>query len=301
MTPGRADPLQRLREALPRLRNASRRVAELILADPERAAQSSITRLAAAAETTPATVTRLATGLGFEGFPALRAAIAVENGRAAQSGWERDIGTAIQPEDGADQVLNVLAGVEVQALRNSLTSVDRDAAVRLAEAIAAASRVHIYSDWGDSISARELYLRLLRIGVPVWYCEGSNSARAITPLLDTGDVVLAVSRSGADPLGRAFLTAGAERGALTAVITGEPDSDIAGCSDVVLYTGTRNGRMWTEYFAGRASDVLVAGLLFVLVAQRMPAQPQPSGSDELHLADGALFSEHQQPTGDENR
>lgn len=280
------DPLQRVREALPRLRGASERVAEAILAEPEQVAHGSITRLATTAQTTPATVTRLATALGFAGFPALRAAIAMENGRVAQSGWERDIGTAIRPQDPAEQVLSVLAATEAQALRNALGAVDVAAAIRLADAIAAAGRVHLYADWGDSISARELYLRLLRIGVPVWFCEGANSARAIGSLLGDGDVALIVSRSGADQLGRTFLTEAGERGALTAVITGEPDGTITDCSDIVLFTGTHNGRMWTEYFAGRASDVLVAGLIFVLVAQRMPDRGRSaSGTEELPLVD----------------
>ena len=56
------------------------------------------------------------------------------------------------------------------------------------------------------------------------------------------------------------------------MITGEPESKIARTSDVVLFTGTRNGRIWTDFFAGRASDVLTAGLLFVLVAQRLPGR-----------------------------
>lgn len=267
-----ADPLQLIRERLPRLKGATARVAERILAEPEQAAHGSITRLAAAADTTPATVSRLATQLGFAGFPALRAAIATENGRQAQSGWARDIGTAIGPDDSAEQVINVLAGTAMQALRNALSAVDLDAAARVADAVATAARVHIYGEWGDAISARELHIRLLRIGVPAWFVEGSRAAASTAPLLGPGDVALAVSRSGSDALTADFIGRAAGQGALTVVITGEPRSTVASAGDVVLYTGTPNGRMWTEFFAGRASDVLVAGLIFVLVAQRMPAR-----------------------------
>ena len=37
---------------------------------------------------------------------------------------------------------------------------------------------------------------------------------------------------------------------------------------IPLFTGIRNGSVWTQYFAGRASDTLVSSLLWVLVAQR---------------------------------
>lgn len=95
--------LQELREILPDLNRTMRRVAEEILADPVGAGSTSITALATRAEAAPATVSRLASRLGYTGFPALRSAIAVENGRNAQSGWERDIGTSIAPEDSADR------------------------------------------------------------------------------------------------------------------------------------------------------------------------------------------------------
>jgi DNA-binding MurR/RpiR family transcriptional regulator len=278
-----ANPLQLISDALPRLKGAAARVAELILSDPEGAAGGSITRLASAADTSAATVTRLATNLGFDGFPALRAAIAMETGRAAQSGWERDIGSSISPDDAPGQVLNVLAGTEANALRAALSAIDLDAATQAADAIASAGRVHIYGEWGDAISAQELYIRLLRIGVPAWFHDGNQASRVGAGLLGPGDVALAVSRSGSDPTAGAFIEVAAELGARTVLITGEPGSALAESSELVLFTGTRNGRTWTEFFAGRASDVLTAGLLFVLVAQRVPDRRSvPTGYDPGH-------------------
>ncbi|RPK54826.1 hypothetical protein EES43_27560 [Streptomyces sp. ADI96-02] len=61
-----------------------------------------------------------------------------------------------------------------------------------------------------------------------------------------------------------------EHGALTAVITGSPQSPIAAEVDVALHTGTGVGGSWTDYFAGRSSDSLIGALLWALVAQRIP-------------------------------
>ncbi|PKA42016.1 MurR/RpiR family transcriptional regulator (plasmid) [Rhizobium sullae] len=267
---GKANPLQQIVDAMPECRGAARRVAEIILASPEKVAGSSITWLAEAAKTSPATVTRLAEQLGFDGYPALRTAIAMERGRAAQSSWESDIGSAIQPNDRPDQVLRVLAGTAANALRNALAEIDLEAITKVAEAIAVAHRVHIYGEWGDAIPAQELAIRLLRIGIPVWFHDGNQASRIGAGLLAPGDVALAVSRAGQEPTGIDFLRLSGERGALTVAITGEPQSKIAKTAAIALYTGTRNGENWTEFFAGRASDTLTAGLLFVLVAQRVP-------------------------------
>ncbi|WP_331714219.1 MurR/RpiR family transcriptional regulator [Auraticoccus cholistanensis] len=261
-------PLQLIRQALPDLNAAMTRVAEQILEHPQDVGRAPITRLAEQADTSPATVTRLAVLLGFEGYPALRAAIAEENGRGAQAGWEADIGRMIQPDDPADQVLNVLAGTQANALRNALGAIDLDAAGRLADAMAAATRIHIYGEWGDAIPAQELHIRLLRIGRPTWFTRDAQEAAVVSSLLGPSDVALVLSRSGRNAGAEELVRLARLRGATTAVITGMAESALAGAVDEVLLTGTPDGPAWTDYFAGRASDVLTAGLLWVLVAQR---------------------------------
>ncbi|WP_169501724.1 MurR/RpiR family transcriptional regulator [Kribbella catacumbae] len=263
-------PLQVVKRALPDLNGSMHRVAEHILANPDEVARGSITKLATAAGTSAATVTRLSTHLGFAGYPALRAALAMEVGRGLEAGWTSDIGLAIGPADPPEQVLHVLAGTQANALRNALGSIDLVAAARVADAIAGARRTHIYGEWGDAIPARELYIRLLRIGIPVWFFDGPQSAQIASGLLGDGDVALVVSRSGIDPATLEFIRRSKAEGALTVAITGVADSPVGTEAEVGLDTGTPAGGTWTEFFAGRASDTLTAGLLFVLVAQRVP-------------------------------
>jgi DNA-binding MurR/RpiR family transcriptional regulator len=267
---GNPSPLELVKRALPDLHGAMQRVAEHILAHPDEVARGSITKLAEAAGTSAATVTRLSTHLGFAGYPALRAALAMEVGRGLEAGWASDIGLAIGPADPPEQVLSVLASTQANALRNALASIDLAAATRVADAIAGARRTHIYGEWGDAIPARELYIRLLRIGIPVWFFDGPQSAQIAGGLLADGDVALVVSRSGIDETSLNFIRRSQAEGATAVAITGVPDSPVGRIADVTLDTGTPVGGTWTEFFAGRASDTLTAGLLFVLVAQRVP-------------------------------
>jgi DNA-binding MurR/RpiR family transcriptional regulator len=267
---GTPSPLQLAKRALSDLNGAMLRVAEQILANPDDVARGSITKLAEAAQTSAATVTRLSTHLGFAGYPALRAALAMEVGRGMEAGWASDIGLAIGPADPPEQVLNVLASTQANALRNALASIDLNAATRVADAIAGARRTHIYGEWGDAIPARELYIRLLRIGIPVWFFDGPQSAQIAGGLLGEGDVGLVVTRSGTDGTTLDFVRRVTAQGALSVAITGVVASPVGEIADVAFDTGTPAGGTWTEFFAGRASDTLTAGLLFVLVAQRVP-------------------------------
>jgi DNA-binding MurR/RpiR family transcriptional regulator len=265
-----ASPLELIRAALPGMQGARRRVAEFMLEHAQDVATRSITWLAEQTDASAATISRLATALGFEGYPELRAAIANENGRGAQAGWEQDIGSAITPDDPAEKVLSVLAGNQFGAARNAMASLDLPALERVADRIAHARRVHLFGEWGDLAPSQELYLRLLRIGIPVWLHEGAYAARVGASMLEDTDVALTICRSGDSEIATRFLQVAASHGAMTVVITGAPDTALAASAEEVIFTGTRVGSSWTDYFAGRSSDALVGGVLWALVAQRVP-------------------------------
>ena len=265
-----ASPLQALRDTLPALSGATARAAAHIVASPAEVSGMSITHLAAASQVSPATLTRLAGVLGYSGFPALRAAIATEHGREVQGGWQRDIGTAISPDDSAEDVLGVLVSAQTRAARHLMGALDLDGAARAAGWIAAAGRIHLHGEWGDSVALHELYLRLLRIGRPVWWHESQQASRVAASLMGPGDVALVLARSPEDAAALEFCRLSAARGAHTVAIISDPDCTLAREVEVALDTGTREGSAWTDYFAGRASDTLTAALLWVLVAQRIP-------------------------------
>lgn len=270
-------PLQLIRDTLPTLSGARERVAQIILSDPDEAGRNSITWLAERADTQAATVTRLSTALGYSGFPALRAAVANENGREVQAGWESDIGSEISPADSPEDVLNVLAGHQFRAVRNAMANIELDQVLKAAESIVTAKRVQIFGEWGDKPPADELFMRLLRIGVPAWFSEGAYTSEIGASLLSAGDVALVVSRSGESDIASSFIRTAANHGATTIVLTGSPDSSLAKGCDITLFTGTGtgDGHTWTEYFAGRASDDFLGGLLWMLVAQRLPSSFTP--------------------------
>lgn len=262
-------PLRHIADVRASLNPTMERVAAAILDDPAASGLESITALAQRAGTSATAITRFAVQMGYSGFPALRGAIALDNGRSVQSGWEQDIGTEIHPEHSPSEVLGILAGTQARALRDSVNLLDIDDIERAATCIAGAGRVHLFAEWGDVPSMRELHMRLLRIGVPIWFHESPQEAGlAVTTLLRDHDVLLLGNRTGeSDAAVR--LAQAVKKGAGTSIaIHGEPGSRLDGAVDISLYTGIRNGSVWTQYFAGRASDTLVASLLWVLVAQK---------------------------------
>lgn len=281
-------PLRHIANVLPSLNPTMAQVAAAVLEDPTASGMESITALARRAGTSATTVTRFAVQMGYSGFPALRGSIALDNGRSVQSGWEHDIGTEISPDHSADEVLGILAGTQARALRDSVSFLDVADLERAAACIAEAGRVHLFAEWGDVPAMRELHMRLLRIGVPAWFHESPQEAGlAVSTLLRDGDVLVLGNRSGgSDAAVRLARTVQKTAGTAIA-IHGEPESRLARAVDISLYTGIRNGSVWTQYVAGRTSDTLVASLLWVLVAQ------QRTRDSEISFLDTSILFENE--------
>jgi DNA-binding MurR/RpiR family transcriptional regulator len=263
-------PLQALSLRQGALTGPRLRVARVLLASGAGAGSRSITEVARLAETSPATVNRLSKELGYDGFPALRAAIAHERGRDVQAGWERDIGREITPSDSPDEVVKVLAMTQTRAIRAAVAGVDLESLARRADAHVAARRVHLFGEWGDSIPARELFQRLFRIGRPLWFHESATAASVVSTLIDRGDVAIAFSRRGLEGAAAEFLRGASAAGALTAAVTGAPESAVGRAAEMVAFGGVAVSDEWLELYAGRSSDTLVTATLWVLVAQRLP-------------------------------
>lgn len=261
--------MQAVRDALPELNTTMRRVAEEILADPVSAGSASITDLADRASAPPATVSRLATRLGYKGFPALRSALAEENGRHAQAGWENDIGSGIGRHDPAEDVLNVLAGTAARALRDAASSIDTSSIKHAAEVLAAAERIFLYGEWGDYVALRELQMRLQRIGLSATFIDGGpTTVRELSKTMTSKDAVVVLNRDGSDAVIPGLLHQAQTRGATTIAFHGAPRSPVADAADIPIFSGIQNGEVWTQYYSGRVSDTLATSFLWVLVAQK---------------------------------
>lgn len=258
----------RLRTELPTLPDALQRVASQILVDPDAAARASIVDLAERAGTSTATVTRFCRVLGFPGYAALRVALAAENGRVAQARWETDIDREIEPGDGLDRVLAIVAGADSRAIQETASQVDLNRVDRVAEAVAAAQRVELFGLGSSGTAAREMAFRLERIRVPCWFRADAHSALTNAALLGPGDVAVALSHSGRTRECVEVLAEAREQGALTVAVTSFARSPMAEAADVVLTTAVHETTFRLAALSALHSQLLVLDLVYVAVAQR---------------------------------
>jgi DNA-binding MurR/RpiR family transcriptional regulator len=210
-------------DAAPRLTSAERRVADVVLAEPQAVAFGTVAELASRSRTSGPTVVRFATKLGYPGFAALQTAAQQEIADAL-----RPAATRIREQPASDVVAHVLA-VDIDNLRTTLESVD-PAVFRDAVALLADRRRRVFVLAGEVTRGAGIalvtQLDLLRDGVTAL---GGSPVRVARQLVDVseGDVVVAVDHRRYERWLLDALSSARAAGAEVIALTDRPFSPIA--------------------------------------------------------------------------
>lgn len=221
-----------LAERRSRLTATERRLADVIAADPARAARASAAALAAEAGAHGASAVRLARKLGFAGFPELRAALHDE--AYAALGTARRLRQRLDrlPQQG---LLAGLAHQEAELLTALPAHVSEAALEDAARRLAGAPRVVVAGEGGGRLLADLLADRLGRLGRTVE--SAPHTPRALARALSgarAGDVLAAVALTRA-PAALVRAMAAARRDGLSVVLIADPELQAAAAeADVAL-------------------------------------------------------------------
>ncbi|MGP9538939.1 MurR/RpiR family transcriptional regulator [Brachybacterium sp. AOP43-C2-M15] len=259
--------LQAVQEDLP---PSMRRVAEVILADPQRVLSSTIADLAAECRTSEPTVVRLCQRLGMAGFAELRLTL------AGELASERVRRTPVGTGHGADlparstltQIVEDVALAEVLGIEETAASLDVAALERAVEAIVAAPTVLLHGIGASASVAGDFERKLQRIGRRAHCARDTHDALAAASLLGPGEIALGFSHSGTTEEVVAVLAAARRAGATTIALTNGADGPLVARSDIALRTTVRESAYRSGAMASRSAQLLVVDCLFVAVAGR---------------------------------
>ncbi|MFT4305692.1 MAG: MurR/RpiR family transcriptional regulator [Microbacterium sp.] len=246
---------------LPSLVPSARRVARICAERPGEVVDMSGADLAAAAETSAATVSRASQALGFRSFQHLRLLLMRDLGAAA-----RGDGAG---EEGTRGWLQRLAESAGGMLQNSLASVDPDVFDAVADAVTRASRVLVVGTGASHTAAQAVALSFVMNGRS---CEApaDGVAQQLTArLLSPGDVCLVVSSSGANAVTLTAAEAAREAGATVIGVTSFARAPLADVADLLLVAGARF-HSWDPGTVGSSLvQLLVLSAVQMAVAMRM--------------------------------
>ncbi|GAT72431.1 MurR/RpiR family transcriptional regulator [Microbacterium hydrocarbonoxydans] len=248
------------------------RIAAAISTNPALVVDSTITELAAACETSVASVVRFCRAIGISGYAALRVALASELGReSAQFSGSSGFGSEIAPEDSLQEAITKVAALEALAIEETIASLDLEVLAAAVEDIDGAERILLFGIGASRLTAADLAHKLLRIGRAAIVLSDAHEAIGAAALGAGSTVAIGFSTSGSTVETVRFLETARTTGATTIGVTGSGDSPLARTSDHVLLTRAREPRLRAGAMVSRIAQLALVDSLFVGVAQRRHA------------------------------
>lgn len=259
----------------PMLTRAERRIAEVILQKPQLVAFGTVAELASAADAGGATVVRLATKLGYDGFTSLQTSIQLDLAKQL-----RPAAVRIREQSPTD-VVDTHLRLEVENVRATLQGESALALPAVVELLADPSaRIHVLSGDASRGVALQLHddLGALRPGVSK---VGGNEVRVTRAmaLMDERDVIVAVDLRRYDAWVVEAAKRAKEAGARLVAVSDSLLSPLAVLADrnlVIVAAG-----------AGPFDSHVGTLALFNLVVAGVAEKLRASATDRLERAEGA--------------
>ncbi len=253
--------LIRIRVAQPGMAKGASRIADYILAQPEKIVSMSVTELSEETGVSEGSIINFCRGIGLSGFQQMKLSLAQEIVQPVQF-----IHEDLARDDDMDTICRKVFHSGIQALRDSLSVLRPLDMSRAVDMIRAARRVEIYGIGSSAPIAEDTHYRMLRIGLDARVVVDSH-VQAISASRCYADVaVLTISHSGATHETVAATRLAKEAGANTIVITNFARSPIQAYADVVLFTMARETSFRTEAMTSRIAQLCVIDALIAALA-----------------------------------
>ncbi|MBI3971608.1 MAG: MurR/RpiR family transcriptional regulator [Chloroflexi bacterium] len=284
-----AGPLARIRVALPGLAGTARACAQYVLDNAWEVRGLSIDEVAARSGVSKNAVNRFSRALSYRGYRDFSQALALELGQilggayalpqplTRPAGGVRDGGAA--DEDSAAGVIARVFALEIEALHDTLRTLDAQAAERAVDAIVAAESV-LFMGTGAAMPLSELAAyRLKVLGMRASWAGDPGTITPEIHLLRPGDVVCAISYHGSTRYVVEALQHARDRGLTTICITAVPGSPIAQAAGIRLVAFGQQAALGFGQFASRVASAALLDALAAAVAWRRRDQSVAHASE----------------------
>jgi len=252
--------LEVIARSLPTLRKSDRRVAETILAGPERTVDMTLAALAEAAGVSEPTVIRFAAAIGCEGFRDLRVKLARSLAFSRTTSH-----SAIAPTDDLEGIIGKIFDFNLSNIAWVRAHLNASAVAAAVAALSCAPRIEFFGMGASGIVATDAAQKFPLFGAPCSAQTDGHQMLMAAAMLHPGDVAVAISNTGTSvDVVRAAKVA-QERGATTIGITGSSGPLLAHCDIAIVAETLENTDLFTPTVS-RLSAMIVMDILSTTVS-----------------------------------
>ncbi|WP_225046733.1 MurR/RpiR family transcriptional regulator [Lacticaseibacillus kribbianus] len=223
----------RINNAMAGLSEAETKVADFVLAHPEEVINMTASQLAAAADSSPASVIRLTKRLDIEGFTALKILLATDLTKAPS---DPAADSDITEGEALGSIKQKLLGSALQSIRETTDQVNEGEVDALVRAIKSTHQLYLFGIGASALAAANICQKWNRIGYPT---VADADLNALLPKLVNarrGDVLWVISNSGESPEVLIAAKEARRRGVRLASLTRFGNNSLAKLSDIAVHT-----------------------------------------------------------------
>lgn len=246
------------------------KIADYILSYPELVTGFSSQELAQQAEVSQSSIVKFTQKIGFKGFTAFKLAVSEDLGRmhAINTDNVGELYNGIGRDDDLETMAKKLAQEKINSIVETTQALDCGALMRVLDAIDKAGRVQLVGIGGSALTAKDLWYKLLKIGVTSLFDQDSHVQISIAQTLGPGDVQLVISYSGSsrDVLAAAELAK--RNGATLIAVTSFRQTQLRQMADMVLDTVAEENELRISSISSRTAQNTITDILFLGLMQR---------------------------------
>ena len=240
--------------------DAEKKVADYLMNHQEKAIEMSVSELAAACEASQATIVRFCKKIGCNGYHHLKIKMAKE----MREQDDHEFSNEISIDNIEQSLMNIMAS-KMEELKETLSSIDGKMLREIIDLILNAKVVE-FTAMGNTIPiALDGSYKFNQLGIPAVGSTIWETQEAYARTMRKGDVMIAVSASGASRHLLNMANIAKENGVKVVAITNQAKSPLAEASDYTLVTATREQVFRDQVSFTRMAAMAVIDSLFLLL------------------------------------
>lgn len=241
-----------------------RRIAEYMMANPDRIIEESAAEIAKAAQVSPASVVRFSKACGYQGLVELKLNLKKESVYQKQKSPLKE-SQEIQPED---IIRQKMLDYHMQVVRSLLGKWNQGAYTDAVEAILSARHIVLVAQGGSRAAALVLADFFFQLNITCELWEDPSYLRMRIAQLVPGDVLLAFTYTGRYRETVLCTEQAYRQGVTTIGIIGFQKSPIVESLNIVLSTCMEGEEYRESGVSARISELMVVEILYEMLSQK---------------------------------
>ncbi|MFB9983651.1 MurR/RpiR family transcriptional regulator [Mesorhizobium kowhaii] len=274
--------LNRINAKLDGMAPGDREIGRYIVDNPDQMLRLSTAALAAEIGRSQSSVVKFSQKLGYASYQELK--LAVSEAKAQE--WQVPAGVihgSIEVGDSYQVILKKLIGSKLLSIQRTVAANSERIISRTLELLDGARRIHLVGVGASSLVARDFSYKLMKLGRNVLHDSDSHIQMANVSTLGPGDVLFALSYSGASIETLRIAELASKRGTTVIAVTGLHDNPLSRVADICLYTIADEERARSSSITARDAQLTLTDLLFILLVQK-----QPDANEYVHNSEVAV-------------